>query len=171
MEYYDKTGDLIIQYYELRNENKTQIKETKNILEFLGKKKIEKPEGDMNKADLFDNYLKRIEGTRINIDDGTKRIKYCDECNIEKILDYTVSAYVCQYCGNIEEIILDEDRQIKDYSPYRRINHFREWLNQFQAKQSPEINENIYKDIIIELNKNRITNLSNLNKLKGNKHV
>jgi len=166
MDYYDKTGDLIIQYYELRNENKTQIKETKNILEFLGKKKIEKPEGDMNKADLFDNYLKRIEGTRINIDDGTKRIKYCDECNIEKILDYTVSAYVCQYCGNIEEIILDEDRQIKDYSPYRRINHFREWLNQFQAKQSPEINENIYKDIIIELNKNRITNLSNLNKKK-----
>ena len=166
MDYYDKTGDLIIQYYELRNETKPQIKEKKNILEFLGKKKTEKPEGDINRADLFDNYLKRIEGTRINIDDGTKRIKYCDDCNIEKILDYSVSAYVCQCCGDVEEIILDEDRQIKDYSPYRRINHFREWLNQFQAKQSPEIHENVYKDIINELNKNRITNLSNLNKKK-----
>jgi len=166
MDYYDKTGDLIIQYYELRNESKTQHKETKSILEFLGKKKVEKSEGDMNRADLFDNYLKRIEGTRINIDDGSKRIKYCEECNIEKILDYSVSAYVCQFCGDIEEIILDEDRQIKDYSPYRRINHFREWLNQFQAKQSPEIPEKIYKDIIIELNKNRITNLSDLNKKK-----
>jgi hypothetical protein len=166
MDYYDKTGDLIIQYYELRNETKPQIKETKNILDFLGKKKIDKQEGDINRADLFDNYLKRIEGTRINIDDGTKRIKYCEECNIEKILDYSISAYVCQCCGNVEEIILDEDRQIKDYSPYRRINHFREWLNQFQAKQSPEINENVYKDIIIELNKNRITNLLNLNKKK-----
>ena len=61
---------------------------------------------------------------------------------------------------------MDEDRQIKDYSPYRRINHFREWLNQFQAKQSPDIPENIYKDIIIELNKNRITNYSELNKKK-----
>lgn len=166
MDYYDKTGDLIIQYYELRNETKPQIKETKSILEFLGKKKTEKPEGNINRADLFDNYLKRIEGTRINIDDGTKRIKYCEECNIEKILDYSVSAYVCQCCGDVEEIILDEDRQIKDYSPYRRINHFREWLNQFQAKQSPEIHEDVYKDIIIELNKNRITNLSNLNKKK-----
>ena len=166
MDYYDKTGDLIIQYYELRNENKSQIKETKNILEYLGKNKIEKSEGDINRADLFDNYLKRIEGTRINIDDGSKRIKYCEECNIEKILDYSVSAYVCQCCGDVEEIILDEDRQIKDYSPYRRINHFREWLNQFQAKQSPEIPENVYKDIIIELNKNRITNLLDLNKKK-----
>jgi hypothetical protein len=72
MDYYDKTGDLIIQYYELRNETKTQINETKNILDFLGGKKIEKLEGDINKAELFDNYLKRIEGTRINIDDGTK---------------------------------------------------------------------------------------------------
>lgn len=168
MDYYDKTGDLIIQYYELINETKPHIKETKNILEFLGKtkKEKEKPEDDMNRAKLFDNYLKIIEGTRINIDDGTRRIKYCDECNIEKILDYSISAYVCQCCGDVEEIILDEDRQIKDYSPYRRINHFREWLNQFQAKQSPEIHEDVYKDIIIELNKNRITNLSNLNKKK-----
>jgi hypothetical protein len=166
MDYYDKTGDLIIQYYELRNETKSQVKETKSILEFLGKKKVEKPDCDVNRANLFDNYLKRIEGTRINIDDGTKRIKYCEECNIEKILDYSVSAYICQCCGEVEEIILDEDRQIKDYSPYRRINHFREWLNQFQAKQSPEINEDVYKDIIIELNKNRITNLSDLNKKK-----
>ena len=168
MDYYDKTGDLIIQYYELRNENKPQIKETKNILEFLGKKKTEKEksDGDINRAELFDNYLKRIEGTRINIDDGTKRIKYCNDCDIEKILDYRVSAYVCQCCGDVEEIILDEDRQIKDYSPYRRINHFREWLNQFQAKQSPEIHEEVYKDIIKELNKNRITDLGYLNKKK-----
>ena len=167
MDYYDKTGDLIIQYYKLRDENKNEIRESKNILEFLGKKKIEKSEGDINRAEIFENYWKRIEGIRINIDDGSNRIKYCKECNIEKILDYTISAYVCQCCGDIEEIILDEERQIKDYSPYRRINHFREWLNQFQAKQSPEIPEDIYKDIIIELNKNRITNLLELNKKKN----
>ena len=166
MDYYDKTGDLIIQYYKLRDENKNEIRESKNILEFLGKKKIEKSEGDINRAEIFENYWKRIEGIRINIDDGSNRIKYCKECNIEKILDYTISAYVCQCCGDIEEIILDEERQIKDYSPYRRINHFREWLNQFQAKQSPDIPEDIYKDIIIELNKNRITNLLELNKKK-----
>jgi hypothetical protein len=167
MDYYDKTGDLIIQYYELRDDNKNQVKESRNIMEFLGKKKEINPvNNDINRADLFEQYYKRIEGVRIKLDDGSKRIKYCQECNLEKILDYGVSAYVCQCCGSVEEIILDEDRQIKDYSPYRRINHFREWLNQFQAKQSPEIPENIYKDIIIELNKNRIIDFSELNKKK-----
>jgi len=167
MDYYDKTGDLIVQYYELRDDNLPKVKETKNIMEFLGKKKVEKPANiQNNKAEIFEEYWKRIEGVRINSDDGTKRIKYCNDCNIEKILDHNISAFVCQCCGDIEEIILDEDRQIKDYSPYRRINHFREWLNQFQAKQSPEIPENIYRDIIIELNKNRITDFSELNKQK-----
>ena len=59
---------------------------------------------------------------------------------------------------------MDEDRQIKDYSPYRRLNHFREWLNQFQAKQSPDIPEQVFIDIVRELNKNRITDLGILNK-------
>lgn len=167
MDYYDKIGDLIIQYYELRDENKSNIKETKNIMEYLGgKKKIENNNINNNKAELFEKYWKIIEGVRLNLDDGSKRIKYCLECNLEKILDYGVSAYVCQCCGDVEEIILDEDRIIKDYSPYRRINHFREWLNQFQAKQSPEISEDIYKDIINELNKNRIIDFSELNKKK-----
>ena len=166
MDYYDKTGDLIIQYYELRD-NTENIKESKNILEFLGKKNIEKIlVKDTNKAELFNKYWQRVEGIRINIDDGSKRIKYCSDCNFEKIFDFSLSAYICQYCGDVEEIILDEDRQIKDYSPYKRINHFREWLNQFQAKQSPDIPEYIFRDIIIELNKNRITDLSILNRDK-----
>ena len=168
MDYYDKTGDLIIEYYQLRD-NTSEIKETKNILEFLGKKKQDQPKNsntNSNKSEIFNKYWQRIEGIRINIDDGSKRIKYCNECNFEKIFDFTESAYICQYCGDVEEVILDEDRQIKDYSPYKRINHFREWLNQFQAKQSPDIPEEVFKDIIDELNKNRISDLSILNRTK-----
>ena len=69
----------------------------------------------------------------------------------------------------MEVIILDEDVQIKDYSPYKRLNRFREWLNAFQAKQSPEIDEHIYQDIIKELNKKRITDLTVLNRDKMRK--
>lgn len=167
MDYYDKTGDIIIQYYELKN-SIVPVKETKNILDFLnGNKKINVVNNkDINKSELFEKYWKITEGVRINQDDGSKRIKYCLDCNIEKILDYSVSAYICQCCGETEEIILDEDRQIKDYSPYRRINHFREWLNQFQAKQSPEIPDCVYIDTVNELNKYRITDYSELNKAK-----
>ena len=168
MDYYDNAGDLLSDYYESSNQ-KEQSKESKNIIEFLSlkDKNVSTPDTkikQINKSKLFEKYCQRIEGLRIKHDDGSNRIKYCIECNIEKILDLSESAYICQCCGDSEVIILDEDHQIKDYSPYRRLNHFREWLNQFQAKQTPDIPEIVFIDIVKELNKNRIVDLSTLNK-------
>ena len=168
MDYYDSAGDLISTYYEMRNVKEFNVKETKNILDFLCNKKEKQPiiENDkiLNKTKIFEKYCQRVDGIRIKHDDGSNRIKYCLEDDVEKILDMTESAYICPLCGDSETVILDEDRQIKDYSPYRRLNHFREWLNQFQAKQSPEINEQVFVDIVKELNKNRVTDLSTLTK-------
>jgi len=171
MDYYDNAGDLITDYYEMRDAKEVVVKESKNILDFLctKKEKIQAMPQNVeqkttNRANLFEKYCQRVDGIRINQDDGSNRIKYCLECDIEKILDTSESAYICPMCGNSETVILDEDRQIKDYSPYRRLNHFREWLNQFQAKQSPDIPEQVFMDIVKELNKNRITDLAVLNK-------
>jgi hypothetical protein len=164
MDYYDIAGDIITDYYEIKENNSNIIKESKNILDFFVLKQQHPKIIKNNKTNLYEKYCQRIDGIRINHDDGSKRIKYCIECNIEKILDMTESAYICQCCGDSEMIIIDEDKQIKDYSPYRRLNHFREWLNQFQAKQSPNIPEPVFIDIVRELNKNRINDLSGLNK-------
>ena len=167
MDYYDNAGDLITDYYEIRESKDNIVKETKNILDFLCKNVTPLNNTEVknnNRANLFEKYCQRIDGIRINHDDGSKRIKYCNECNIEKILDTGESAYVCPCCGDSEVIILDEDKMIKDYSPYRRLNHFREWLNQFQAKQSPDIPELVFIDIVKELNKNRVIDLATLNK-------
>ena len=166
MEYYDIVGDLVVNYFEVRDIKESETKETKNILDFLCNKKEKKQpvESKNNRAGYFEKYCQRIEGIRINKDDGSNRIKYCKTCEIEKILDMTASAYICDSCGDFEIIILDEDRQIKDYSPYKRLNHFREWLNQFQAKQSPEIPEPVFSDIVKELNKIRTVDLSTLTK-------
>jgi hypothetical protein len=169
MDYYDKTGDLLFSYYNIKD-NENEKTESKNILSFLCKKKIinDDPKVDkiVNKTELFEKYCQITEGIRVTPDDGSKRLKYCLECKIEKLLHVVESAYICPLCGDMEIIILDEDVQIKDYSPYKRLNRFREWLNAFQAKQSPEIDEQIYKDIISELNRKRITDLSLLNRIK-----
>lgn len=167
MDYYDKTGDILMNYYNIKNIEDESI-ESKNILSFLCKKKQsdEKPKNKVNKTELFEKYCQITEGINVNPDDGSKRIKYCLECKIEKILNIVESSYICPLCGDMEIIIMDEDVQIKDYSPYKRLNRFREWLNAFQAKQSPEIDNNIYKEIIDELNKRRITDLSILNREK-----
>jgi hypothetical protein len=171
MDYYDSAGDLITNYYSI-NEIQQVPKESFNILDLLSNKqeKIVDETKQNSKALLFEKYCHRIDGIRINQDNGTNRIKYCNECNIEKILVASESAYICPCCGTFDTIILDEDKQIKDYSPYKRLNHFKEWLNQFQAKQSPEIPEQIFIDIVKELNKMRVTDLSMITRIKM-KHI
>tara|TARA_B100001093_G_C26838865_1_gene1019613 strand:- start:1131 stop:2267 length:1137 start_codon:yes stop_codon:yes gene_type:complete len=167
LDYYDKTGEIICNYYKLRDEKKNEFSESRNILDYFSKKKInEEPKKSSSRTNLFNEYCQRVDGTRTVKDDGSNRIKYCIECKIEKVLDAGESSYVCPICGDSEEIILDEDRQIKEYSPYKRINHFKEWINQFQAKETTEISENIFIEIIEEINKNRIKDLSTLDRDK-----
>ena len=166
--YYDLTGDLINEYYELRNTDLNNESETKNILEYLNPSST-KDSKKTNKAELFDKFCQRLDGVRVNKDDGTNRIKYCKECNVEKTLDQEESSYICPVCGIMEFVIIDEDKQIKDYSPYQRRNHFKEWLNQFQAKETTEISDEIFQEIINELNKNRITDMGKLNRSKMQK--
>ena len=164
MDYYDKAGDLITDYYNFRDNKEKEIKQSKSILEYLNPNKKKNNVEKKNKALLFEKFCQRIEGVRIKHDDGSNRIKYCKDCKVEKILDFGESAYICPKCGDMEIIILDEDRQIKEYSPYKRLNHFREWLNQFQAKESTEIPESVFTDLVKEINRNRITDLSELNR-------
>ena len=44
------------------------------------------------------------------------------------------------------------------------MSHFKEWLNQFQAKESTDIDDNVYVKIVIELKKARLTDPSKLNR-------
>ena len=166
LDYYDKTGEIICSYYKIRDEKKNEFSETKNIIDYFNKKKVNTDNNEITRTKLFDKYCQRVDGIRTVKDDGSNRIKYCLECNIEKILDAGESSYVCPICGDSEEVILDEDRQIKEYSPYKRINHFKEWINQFQAKETTEIPENIFLEIINEINKNRIKDLTKLDRDK-----
>jgi predicted RNA-binding Zn-ribbon protein involved in translation (DUF1610 family) len=163
MDYYDNTGDLIFNYYTMKDQEENNNKERKNIIDFLCTKNDKIKSIENSKEKIYEKYYKRINGTLLN-QENKNRHKRCNECNIEKILELSTSSYVCPCCGDSEYVIFDENTQIKDYSPYKRLNHFREWINQFQAKQSPEIPEQIFIDIVKEINKNRILDLSKLNK-------
>ena len=164
LDYYDKIGEIVCDYYTLRDDNKNEFSESKNIIDWFSRKKNKVTEDQNSRSHLLNKYCQRVEGIRTIKDDGSNRIKYCKECGIEKTLDFGESTYVCTICGDSEEVILDEDRQIKEYSPYQRKNHFKEWLNQFQAKESTEIPEQIFIEIIQEMNKNRIKNFSQINR-------
>ena len=97
----------------------------------------------------------------------------CDDCDSEMIFSANEAVFTCTQCGNQEFILVDSDKpSYKDppreisYYAYKRINHFNEWLAQFQAKESTEIPNEVYDLIIGELKKERFNDLSSLNRSK-----
>jgi hypothetical protein len=87
-------------------------------------------------------------------------IKICSTCNIEKTLIHSEAIYVCQLCGKFEYVIIESEvpshkdsLNEKPKSPYKTINHLIERLNQFQAKQTTIIPQQIYQLIDVEMKK------------------
>ena len=79
------------------------------------------------------------------------------------------SLSICTRCGYQENIYIDsikpsynEPPKEITYFAYKRINHFNEWLAQFQAKESTDIPKQIYKNVLNELKKERFLNFSKL---------
>ena len=110
----------------------------------------------------------------------------CPACEVEMIFSANEAVFTCAKCGYQDFVLIDSDKpSYKDpprevsYYAYKRINHFNEWLAQFQAKESTEIPQDVYDAILVELKKERIMDFRTLKaskvkeilkKLKFNKY-
>lgn len=76
---------------------------------------------------------------------------------------------VCTHCGTQHDILTvadmpsykDSHREKHNFN-YRRINHFTEIMNQMLARQTTDIPEDIMHKVLLELKKQRVTNLAAL---------
>jgi len=88
----------------------------------------------------------------------------CPACAIEMTLFQTEATLCCPSCGYEEFILIDSEKpSYKDppreitYFAYKKINHFNEWLAQFQAKENTDIPQDVIEAIMAELRKQRIS--------------
>ena len=182
MNYYSDTVNLLCDYYSIIEDDPTSVsKKSDNgvsIMDFLSKKKEKKDsaendsdsknQANNSRATIYDKYLLITDGSHLRKREYSC-IKYCPTCNVEKILSACDGMYICTKCGDCELAIVDSDKpNYKDPSKdtstyaYKRINHFNEWLNQFQAKESTEIPKEVYDKVLLEINRLRLTNLAEL---------
>lgn len=98
---------------------------------------------------IMKQYMTVVKSISLDKHTSRDRLKLCNKCNVEKILYTSNGLYTCPSCGDAEYVIIDEDNQIKDFSAYKKINHFKTWLNKIQAKEPIEIPDN-YLDQIRE---------------------
>ena len=177
MNYYHNTAhNFLIPYYELldNQENNFEKKERQSILEIFNQKSNNEDKNLKDKknsrASLLNNYLRTTEGKTFKKQKRKPKIKNCPICkDIELTLHISDGNFTCKNCGFSEVVLLDSDKpNYKDPIPdnsayaYKRINHFREWLSQFQGRENTDIPVEVYEKVLEELQKNRIHNLAEL---------
>ena len=194
MDYYLRTGDILYNYYDIQDkiqQGTTSYTTTKakpgSILAILEevaqeegneiKNTIEVPivQSGLQRHQLLNNYLQLENPTmaRNGIEEYDDPWTNCEVCGNEMNMCLNEANLTCPKCGHQEFILVDSDKpSYKDpprevcYYAYKKINHFNEWLAQFQAKESTEIPSEIYDAILLQLKKERITNMASLKPTK-----
>lgn len=137
------------------------------------------PEED--RASLLDKYMSHVDSNYLknnvrknNNVGGLESINKCPHCGCSKRVTMLHDGCIyCTECFTQEYILIDHEKpSYKDppkeiiYYAYKRINHFNEWLNQIQGKETTEIPEDVYDMILLEIKKEKISNMAVLRKEK-----
>jgi RNA polymerase-binding transcription factor DksA len=124
---------------------------------------------------LLEQYLQNVHPEHARGANAMEDDTYgeCAECEKEMIFSANEAVFTCTDCGYQQFVLVDSDKpSYKDpprevsYYAYKRINHFNEWLAQFQAKESTEIPQEVYDAICAELKKERILDYRTLARQK-----
>jgi len=131
---------------------------SKNIYELMTKKELHKTYIKIINYECVDN-----ETIMINSD-------VCEFCKTDMLLNQNSGVLICSNCGIQEQVILDSDKPSYKDPPkemtsfcYKRINHLNEFLAQFQAKETTEIPDDLYNEILVEIKKECIKNMADIN--------
>ena len=168
-EYYLDNGLLLDKYYGI-NESSILTNTSKNttysrILQYFP---IKDNNCDKNESHI-QTYIENIDDTFLDVKKLTIQMDKCPLCNNKMNIKHSKSDIICYNCGYSENIIIHSEKSsYKDppreasYFAYKRINHFNEWLAQFQAKETTDIPDDVYKAIYIEIKKNKTLNIKDI---------
>tara|TARA_B100001057_G_C22802682_1_gene932151 strand:+ start:53 stop:1171 length:1119 start_codon:yes stop_codon:yes gene_type:complete len=175
----------IFEYFENKKSISTCNSQTKLLDTFFNIK----DNSDNNTENSLTNvqkYFTNIDINELNINNFINPVDICKFCNQGELIPIDHEGIlVCNKCGkNIKFLIENEKPTYKEppkevcFYAYKRINHFREILAQFQAKETTLIPEEIINNIKLQIKKERldIRTMSNkktkevLKKLRYNKY-
>lgn len=161
-QYYLDNSKYIFDYFEDKkdiNKGTTKVKTLDSFFNIKDNK--EKNEKEMS---IVNSYLSNLDDDFIDLSNYITDEKTCKSCNNGELIPIEDEGLlVCNKCYiQIPFLIENEKPSYKEppkevcFYAYKRINHFREILAQFQAKESTQIPEKVIEDIKLQIKKERI---------------
>jgi uncharacterized Zn finger protein (UPF0148 family) len=169
-EYYLKNMDLLDEYYKKQDSSVAaptlHPKDANTFLKYFSA--VAPVECGLSRKQMFDEYVQRM-----RLSNGPEVVQlmteHCQQCNIAREEISSEGILVCPRCGSEEYALVvsdfpsfrDPPKERNNYA-YKKINHLNEILNQFQAKESTIIPEDVMNEVILEIRKRRIANIADL---------
>ena len=187
IEYYEKTHNILFNYYDMIDKQSNNNSIINNNIKYKNKSIIDSFNLNINKNDdeinndIYDDSEKIVEKSSlvdeylaITNNNHIKKIEYdtrelCRKCYNSLTCLQQDAIMICNICGYQEPLLVEQNSPIlkqntKDTShfSYKRINHFREWCNQVQGKESTDIPNEVFEKILNEIKKEKINDTRNI---------
>jgi hypothetical protein len=179
----ERIKSIRIQIRDSKRKEKDYLLTNSNIIfdYFEDKKKISEGTNKLTRLDKFFNiekkkncttenknnvqkYLVNVDDTFLNIDSFIKHTDVCSSCNNGELIPVDHEGIlICNNCHVTLKYLVDNEKSSYKEPPkelcfyaYKRINHFREILAQFQAKETTQIPDEVLLNIKLQIKKERI---------------
>lgn len=173
--YYLDNSQYIFEYFENKKsinniEENNKVVTSKNQLLF-NIFKIKQDESDKDKninenknKNIVQKYLSNIDETFLDINSFVRETDICQSCYKGEMIPLDdEGVLICNVCAvNIPYLIENEKPSYKEppkevcFYAYKKINHFKEILAQFQGKETTQIPDDVIEQIQQQIKKERI---------------
>jgi hypothetical protein len=181
-DYYLDNSKYIFDYFEIKKnisevqKNVSTNKNNKLDAFFKIKNNDETPNLEINNlydTNIVNKYLRNIDDSFIDINSFVYQTDICKYCYKGELIPMDDEGIlICNSCSrNIPYLIENEKPSYKEppkevsFYAYKRINHFKEILAQFQGKETTQISPEIIENIKSQIKKERI-DISQINNNK-----
>ena len=122
---------------------------------------------------IYHDYWKNVNNEVFNVNDYQVPTEICTECRVGELIVYEEDGVVmCNTCSQILDYVIDSSKPNNkempnevSYTAYIRLNHFKEILSQFQAKETTYIDPSVIEAIKNRIKKERIKNIQEIDNM------
>ena len=168
-QYYLSNSKYIFDYFENKKEISKGTNKTKILNSFFKINDSTDRDRTNELASINDNnvkkFLSNIDQSFINVNDFVFQTDTCKHCNIGDLIPVEHEGLlVCNNCSKYIAYLFESEKPSYKEPPkeacfyaYKRINHFKEILAQFQAKETTQIPSEVIDNIKLQIKKERIS--------------
>ena len=169
--YYLDNSKYVFEYYENKKHTASGMGKSKVLNSFFNIGSST-PKENKNELTNVQKYLAGVDEAFLDVNNFVVQTDICQKCHSGELIAIDHEGMlVCNNCSvSVQFLIENEKPSYKEppkevcFYAYKRINHFREILAQFQAKETTQIPDEVLENIKNQIKKERIGNKQLTNK-------